>query len=291
MKDRTRIVFLGTSAFAVPSLKALAADPAFDVQLVITQPDKPAGRKQELTGPPVKVAAMELAIPVQQPENINAVPVTTYPLSGRPDILVVVSYGQILKEDILAWPKVAPVNVHASLLPLLRGASPLQHSILLGFGESGVTVQRIVKELDAGPVLAQEKITLDSRETFTTLHDKLASIGAALLVQTLKNPLREAEQDHTKKTVCKKLSKEDGIADPKTMTAEKIDRMVRALTPWPGVQWNGCKILGTTLQENVHGFPLPCADGTLLYVTQIQPAGGRPMDGASFLRGRPDALR
>lgn len=284
MKDRLSIVFLGTSAFAVPCLKALATDPAFRVQLVITQPDRPTGRKQELKAPPVKEEALRLGLPIEQPEKLTE-------LASKPDFLVVVSYGQILPDTVLNAAKIAPLNVHASLLPKLRGASPIQHTILLGLPDGGVTVQKMVQELDAGPVLCQRAMPVSERETFTTLHDKLAVMGAELLIDALKNEHKPVEQDPLQATFCKKLKKSDGEADPKIMPAQKIDRMVRALTPWPGVSWNGTKILETALQENVRGFPLPCAEGTLLCVTRIQPAGGKPMDGVSFLRGRPDVLR
>lgn len=284
MNKRTNIVFLGTSAFAVPCLKALAQDPSLNVQLVITQPDRPVGRKQILTPPPVKTAAIELGIPVEQPEKLTE-------LSQKPEYLIVVSYGQILPESVLGAASIAPLNVHASLLPKLRGASPIQHTILLGLPEAGVTVQRMVKELDAGPILCQRSLPLNETETFTTLHNTLAVMGAELLIDALKNEHTPVEQNAAEATFCKKLKKSDGEADPQTMTARAIDRMIRALTPWPGVTWKENKILEASLTENVHGFPLPCAENTILFVTKIQPAGGRPMDGASFLRGHPALLQ
>ena len=282
------VVFLGTSAFAVPSLKALASDPAFEVTLVITQPDKPAGRKQMLTPSPVKIAAQELSLPIAQPEKINSLTTNHYSLTTRPDFLIVVSYGQILSQEILDWPTVAAINVHPSLLPLLPGATPLQHAILYGLPESGVTVQRMIKELDAGPILSQLSVPLEPSETFSTLHDRLALIGAELLVKTLKEPLQETAQESEKATFCGKLNKADGIADPKIMTASQIDRMVRALTPWPGVSIGTNKILETTLESG--DLTLPCADNTTLTIVQIQPAGGTPMSGSDFIRGN-KALR
>ncbi len=280
------VVFLGTSAFAVPCLQALAADERFDVKLVVTQPDRPVGRKQALTPPPVKVAAQGLKIPVIQPEKLNAEFASLKSACSSADFLVVVSYGQILSDEVLSFPKIAPVNVHASLLPKLRGASPIQHAILQGDKESGVTVQRMVKELDAGPILSAERITLGERETFTTLHDKLAQAGAGLLVRTLSEPLVEKMQMHSDVTFCGKLEKKDGIADPATMTAETIDRMVRALSPWPGVTWEEKKLLQTELSAATGAMPLACKDGTTLYVVTLQPAGGKPMTGQAFLHGK-----
>ncbi|MDD5054641.1 MAG: methionyl-tRNA formyltransferase [Candidatus Peribacteraceae bacterium] len=302
---RSSVVFLGTSPFAVPCLRALASDPRFSIDLVITQPDRPVGRKQIMTPPPIKIAADQLQLPIAQPENIGEAisdqsPEANLAKSGRsvaggeprskrairrPDYLVVVSYGQILPQSILDWPTIAPVNVHASLLPKLRGASPLQHAILGNFKATGVTVQRMVKELDAGPVLSQRSISIDERETFQSLHDKLAAIGADLLIETLINPLKDSPQNDPDATFCKKLSRADGIADPKTMDAETIDRMVRALTPWPGVSVNGNKILETSLIPLPDSMPLSCAGNSTLHILTIQPPSRKPMTGRAFARG------
>jgi len=284
MATPLKIVFLGTSAFAVPSLKALAGDPRFKVELVITQPDRPVGRKQILTPPPVKIAAKELKLPLLQPEDINQA-ISDQRSAISPDFLVVVSYGQILSGEILNWAKIAPVNVHASLLPKYRGASPIQHAILGTDEESGVTVQKMVKELDSGPVLNQEKIQIGERETFTSLHDKLSEIGATLLTRTLAEPLKEHKQDESKATFCKKLSRADGLVDAKTMTAEEIDRKVRALSPWPGVSCQGNKLLETGLKPDPDALELACKNGTVLFVTKIQPQSGKPMSGRAFATG------
>lgn len=275
------VVFLGTSAFAVPSLRALASDPNFNVRLVITQPDRPVGRKQILTSSPVKLLAEELGIRVEQPENINNFQFSILHFQ----FLVVVSYGQILTQKVLDLPTIAPVNLHASLLPLLRGASPLQHAILQGMKESGVTVQKIVRQLDAGPILAQTIVPLDPRETYQSLHDRLAVLGATLLVETLKKPLAPMEQDASTATICKKLSKEDGVVDPRTMTAVEIDRRVRALTPWPGVTIDGNKILRCSLGPGAESLTVICRDATELFIEQIQPPSGKPMSGKAFSLG------
>lgn len=284
MKKQT-IVFLGTSQFSVPSLQELAKDPSFDVLAVITQPDRPAGRKMTLTPPPVKTEAMKLGLPVLQPEKMNTAFGEISTKFPRPDFLVVVSYGQILSDDVLAWPTKAAVNVHASLLPLLRGASPLQHAVLQNLSESGVTVQRMVKELDAGPILSSASVKLSPRETSASLHDTLKVRGAELLVQTLQVPLVETPQDASMATFCGKLEKSAGVAEPERMNAETIDRMVRALSPWPGVSIRGNKILETSLQLESGSLTVPCADGTMLSVLRIQPPGGTPMSGADFIRG------
>lgn len=283
MTSVKHIIFCGTPEFAVPSLEALINDDAFSVDLVITQPDKPVGRKQVLTPPPVKVCAKQHGIPVAQPEKLNDmwqsldVP--------QPDFVVVVAYGQLVSKDVLAWPKIAPINVHGSLLPKLRGASPIQHTILSDESAAGITLQRMVSKLDAGPILAQQSVSIDPRETTETLHHKLMQMSADLLPKTLKHPLTETKQEESAATFCKKLSRADGMVDPQTMTAEEIDRRVRALTPWPGVTWNDKKILQTELSETPDSYALPCKDNTMLYITMIQPAGKKPMTGAAWNHG------
>lgn len=293
----TSVVFLGTSSFAVPSLKALAKDKRFKIELVITQPDRPAGRKKALTPPPVKKEALALGLTIEQPKNVNSQFSILNSLpreapSGAkwgqfpsPDFLVVVSYGQILSQQILEWPVIAPINVHASLLPKLRGASPIQQAILDGLPETGVTVQRMVKELDAGPVLSQRSVAIEPGETYSSLHNKLAATGADLLTATLSMALTERAQDSAQATVCRKLKKSDGEADPGTMSAEQIDRMVRALNPWPGVTCRGAKFLETSLDAVAGSLPLSCAGDSVLYVVKIQPAGGTPMGGQEYLLG------
>lgn len=280
------VLFAGTSAFAVPSLKALAGDKRFVVSTVITQPDRPTGRKQELTPPPVKVAALELGLSVTQPDDVSAFIKTV----ERPDFLVVVSYGKILKQDVLDFPKIAPINVHASLLPRWRGASPLQHAILTGDVLSGVTVQRMVKELDAGPLLGQQEYHLDTRETFTSLHDRLSEDGAKLLLETLTKPLKEQEQDPVHITLCTKLSREDGVVSQETMTAIEIDRRVRALNPWPGVTMtvdaDALKILSSDLSPNKDSVAVPCRDGTTLHLVTVQRPGGKPVSAKVWKQGQ-----
>lgn len=276
------VVFLGTSAFAVPSLRALAADKRFRIDLVITQPDRPVGRKHVLTPSPIKTVAQELGYDIAQPEHLHRCQV----LRAKCQFLVTVSYGQILSEDLLRMPSIAAVNVHASLLPQLRGASPIQHAILRGHQKTGVTVQRMVKELDAGPILSQRTITINQHDTYTMLHDALATLGAELLIETIAGPLHETHQDHSLATYCKKLEKGDGIADPTTMDAPTIDRMVRALSPWPGVTIKGKKILATSLTHDDHAMVVRCAGDSTLWVTRVQPPSGKPMTGKEFERGR-----
>lgn len=277
---------MGTPAFAVPSLQKLI-ESGMQIDLVITQPDKPVGRKQEITPPPVKILAQKHTIPVFQPKNINKEweEYVSKQSITAPDFLIVVAYGQILSDKLLSWPNVAPINVHGSLLPQFRGASPIQEAILQNENETGVTIQRMVKELDAGPILSQEKITIDARETFTTLHDKLSFLGAALLPNTLSHPITENPQDEAKKTMCRKLTRADGTVDITSMTAEEIDRKVRALNPWPGVTMDTLKLLETSLIETNESTPIQCKN-SVLHLVRVQPAGKKPMSGKEWERGK-----
>lgn len=285
------VIFCGTPDFAVPSLKILASDPAFDVKLVITQPDKPVGRKKTLTAAAVKLAAEALEIPVMQPENIND-ELPTYLQANpdlQPDYLVVVAYGKILSQAVLDLPHIAPVNVHGSVLPRWRGASPIEHAILAGDKETGVSVQTMVQELDAGPVLAAATLPIGARDTTTYLREQLSFIGAELLRQTLKEPLSPVPQSSEGATFCRKLTKDDGIVDRDKMTADEIDRRVRALNPWPSVicDVNGhkLKLLETSLDQEQRSIPLACAHETTLHLVRVQPPNKKEMFADDWRRG------
>src|SRR3989344_3996482 len=232
MTSTHSVVFFGTPEFAVPSLDALVKDPAFDVRLVVTQPDKPIGRKKTITPPPVKVAAERHGIPVLQPETVK---LEAERLKLKADDFVVVAYGQVFSQELLDIPRITSVNVHASLLPRWRGASPITHAILAGDKKTGVTVQQMVRELDSGPILGQRQISITERSTFIDLHDNLMVMGADLLVNVLKHSLRPVSQDPQAVTLCTKLSRSDGLVDLECLSAEDVDIKVRALNPWPGV--------------------------------------------------------
>lgn len=287
--EKRSIVFCGTPDFAVPSLRALVQDKNFDVSLVITQPDRPVGRSKELTAPPVKTVALDMGIPVLQPEKLNAEFATIAASIDRPDFLIVVAYGQLLSQAVLEWPLIAPINVHGSLLPRWRGASPIEHAVLHGDAETGIAVQRMMKELDAGPVLGSVSTPIGERETAIQLRQRLAPMGATLLIDVLSQPLHETPQPNDGITVCRTLSREDGRADPTTMTAEHIDRMVRAFVPWPGVtttvQGHTIKILETSLEPTAASTPLACANGTTLHLVSVQEAGKKAISGAEWARG------
>jgi methionyl-tRNA formyltransferase len=219
----------------VPSLKALV-DSGHDVQLVITQPDRPARRGMKLTPPPLKVAALQLGLEVDQPERIRGPEAVERIRHLSPDLLVVVAYGQIIPRALLGVPRLGAVNVHASLLPRHRGAAPVAGAILAGDAETGVTIMRMDEQLDHGPILAMRSVEIGANEDAVALTSRLAVLGAELLVETLENleDSKAVEQDHGAATVARRLSKEDGELEWE-LGAREIDRRVRALQPWPGV--------------------------------------------------------
>ncbi|HVW66837.1 MAG TPA: methionyl-tRNA formyltransferase [Candidatus Peribacteraceae bacterium] len=285
------ILFCGTPHFAVPSLRMLLHDDDFEVKAVITQPDKPVGRKQTLTYPPVKTLALDHQIPVLQPENINTfLPdyIEKHP-EMKPDFLVVVAYGKILKQAVLDLPNIAPINVHASVLPRWRGASPIEHAILNGDATTGVTIQIMSAGLDEGPILSIDKIGIGAHETAPQLRERLSVIGAELLVKTLKEPLHPVPQSAEGITVCTKIKKEDGNVDPKTMSAWQIERAIRAYQPWPGVKatidGHEVKLIEASIEPDPSAIAIACNENTTLYVTMLQPPGKKPMKATDWQRG------
>lgn len=218
----------------MPSLRALHAA-GDEIQLVVTQPDKP-GHRMKVTPPPVKVAGQELGLKVYQPERIRDPETVEKLRSLSPDLLVVVAYGQIIPPSVLAIPKLGAVNVHASLLPRHRGAAPVAHAILAGDRETGVTIMRMDEQLDHGPILAVRSTVIAEGEDAVALTSRLAQMGAELLVNTVARieSIEAVDQDHSGATLAPRLRREDGELEWSSGAAE-IDRRVRALRPWPGV--------------------------------------------------------
>jgi methionyl-tRNA formyltransferase len=230
-----RLVFAGTSAFGVPSLRALHAS-RHEVSLVITQPDRRAGRKKELAPPPIKLLAASLNFPLIQPERINSPEAHAALTAADPDVLVVISYGQILKPKTLSIPRLCTLNVHASLLPRHRGASPIQTAILSGDAETGVTIMVMDEGLDTGPILLSTPTPILPSDTAGSLHDRLAKLGAPLLLRALDGletkTLQPTPQDASEATQTRLLTKDDGLIDWH-LPAVDIERKIRAFTPWP----------------------------------------------------------
>jgi len=232
-----KTLFFGTPDFAVSVLETLIALPYLDLQAVFTQPDKPVGRKQTLTPPPVKVTAEKNNLPVFQPEKIKSEEFEEQLKQLSPEIIIVVAYGKIIPKNLLAIPKYGWLNVHASLLPKYRGASPIQQAILDGESQTGVTLMKIDAGLDTGPIIAQKPINIKPNDNFETLHDKLSRLGADLVKKSLLNylesKLNPQAQDNSQATTTKIIKKEDGRIDW-TKPADYLERQIRAFTPWPG---------------------------------------------------------
>jgi methionyl-tRNA formyltransferase len=228
-----RLVFAGTAAFAVPSLNALIAA-RHEVALVITQPDRP-GHRNKILPTPVKQAAQKHGLHVYQPDRIGSPESIAQIRWANPELMVVVAYGQILPREVLEIAPRGVVNVHASLLPRHRGAAPINHAIISGDAETGITIMLMDEQLDHGPILARRSVSIGPETTAPALTAELAELGAALLVEVLANLDRfpPTAQDHPSATVAPRLQKEDGDLDWSVPAAE-IDRRVRGLDPWPG---------------------------------------------------------
>ena len=239
-----RIVFMGSPDFALPSLSALAAARNYQVVGVVTQPDRASGRGRELKAPPVKTLALELNIPVMQPEKLRAPDAMDQLRAWNPDLIVVAAFGQILKKDVLDLPRYGCINVHASLLPRWRGAAPINAAILHGDEETGVTIMQMDVGLDTGPMLAAKSIRIRRDDTAGSVFQALSTLGADLLIETLpeyfSGNLKPVPQPAEGATYAPMLKKEDGLLDF-TRPAVELERRVRAMNPWPGAwfEWNG----------------------------------------------------
>ena len=292
---------MGTPDFAVPSLLALLE--IADVVGVVTQPDRPAGRGRSLRPSPVKVAAEAAGVAVYQPASLRREEAAEPLRAWQPDVIVVAAFGQILRPHVLSLPPHGCVNVHASLLPRWRGASPIQHAILAGDAESGVSLMQMERGLDTGPVFVQEAIPLLPTETATTLHDKLAALGADMmrrhLVDIVNGRLSPTLQDDALSTYAPMIVKENGRLDWHD-SSQQLDRQLRAMNPWPGAftSWQGelFKVVAAVpvIGEEETAVPGQVLAGGIVQtgsgqiaLQQVQPAGKRVMNIDDFLRGNP----
>ena len=305
--SHVRIVFLGTPAFAVPSLRSLceqATSRGWQVVGAGTQPDRPAGRGKQLAQSPVKQYAVEQGLPVLQPASLRRDPAAVEALAAlAPDLIVVAAYGLILPKSVLALPTYGCINVHASLLPAYRGASPITAALLDGRGESGVTIMLMDEGMDTGPALRQIAEPILPADTTASLSERLAEVGAALLVETLpawlEGTIAPIPQDELpgEVSMCRLIKKEDGQIDW-TRPAVHIERMVRAYMPWPAAYstWRGeiFKVLaagvatGRAEAGRVVTTPQGPAVGTgegLLLLKSVQAAGKKAMPAAAFANG------
>ena len=288
-----RIVFVGTAAFGQPTLSRLR-EADHEIALVVTQPDRVAGRGLKVMPSGTKRLALELGLEVFQPERIKDEAAQARIRQVGADVMVVVAYGQILPASLLEAPRLGTLNVHASLLPRHRGPAPIEWSILSGDRETGVTIMQMDAGVDTGPILAQARVPLAPDATAGPLERELADLGAGLMVQTLEGlaqgritPLPQPAEGATH---APRLRSEDGKLDPGTMSAQEIDRRVRALSErlgcWITLNGTEVKVIRGHLDGVVRdGIEVLTTDGRYV-VDEVQPAGGRRMSAAAWARGR-----
>lgn len=303
-----KIVFMGTPDFSVPILRALAKS-EYEIVLVVTQPDRPKGRKRVVTSPPVKQAAVELGLPVFQPERLK----NEYEkiLKKNPDLIVTAAYGQLLPKELLDAPPYGCINVHASLLPELRGGAPIHHAIIQGKKETGVTIMYMVEQLDAGDMLTQVEVPIASDDHVGILHDKLSEAGTDLLMETLpklfNGELTPIKQDEEKATFAYNITRDDERIDW-TKTNLEVYNQIRGLHPWPvafttylgknmKIWWGEMDDgdyrgePGEIIAKDEDSFTVVCGNGKGVRVTKIQPAGRKRMTVEEFLRGSADRIQ
>jgi methionyl-tRNA formyltransferase len=309
-----KLVVLATGEIALPAFRALL-DSEHEVLALVTQPDKAMGRRSALQPPAIKVIAEEVGIPVLQPKKVRASEALDELRTLAPEMMVVMAYGQILPQALIDIPKRAIINLHASLLPKYRGASCIQSALINGDEETGWTVMHVVKALDAGDIIAVEKMPIAEDETGGSLHDRLAEAAPAVLLESLAS-LEKGEdtripQDGDSSSYAPKLERNDGLLDW-TQPAEKLERLIRALYPWPGTfttfqDFKGRskrlkifpsvevsegseenKLPGSCFrvvsEDGKEAMHVVCGRGALL-ISQLQPEGARRMEAAEFLRG------
>jgi methionyl-tRNA formyltransferase len=307
-----RIVFFGTPQFAVPTLDRLLAS-GHSVVGVVTQPDRPRGRGQRVTEGPVKTVALAHGVPVTQPDRLKTPEFLDAFAAMSADLGVVAAYGKILPEDVLRIPRLGLINVHASLLPRWRGAAPVERAVMAGDTETGVTIMRVVRQLDAGPTFAMATRAIGLDETAQDVERDLARLGAELLAQVVnrmvQGHLEETPQDDTLATYAPRLTKEEGLLDWK-QPAVAIHNRVRGLHPWPhafsflgGSRYiilrtstgegpggseprDAMAAPGTVCETSGDRFTVAAGDG-MVRILEIQPEGRRPMHAREFLAGHP----
>lgn len=306
--SQIRVVFLGSPQFAVPSLNALIEASEIHIPLVVTQPDRPAGRGRKLQPPAVRLAADASGIDVLQPETLRDGEVIEQIRQANPDLIVVVSYGEILRNDILRLPPLGCLNVHPSLLPAYRGSLPIQAPILNGDTETGVTVIKLIRRMDAGPIVARRSYTLRGDETAGSLSEDLSELAAKMLPGVIKRwadgDLTEQEQDETLASYTRELRKADAAIDW-SWSNQYIERFVRAMNPWPGawttLDGQRLSVLSAGLASEPgieaaqpgaiverEGRVYAGANSGLVELLDVQPAGKKSMPASAWIRGLRD---
>jgi len=299
-----RTAFLGSPPFATPIFEALAESAHHEVLALVTPPDRPRGRGRSVVRSELARAADERGVPVIQPATTKDPAFVESLRALEADVLAVASYGEILRQEVLDLCPHGALNVHASLLPRWRGASPIQRAIAAGDAETGVTIQRMVMKLDAGDVLVRRETPIGPRETAADLLERLSHLGAEALIEALdaleRGDATFTPQDESEVTLAPKLAKDDGLIDF-ARTAEEVDRHVRAMTTWPGARMTlpdgrDLVVLECEVVEGDSGaapgalldakrFVVACGGGTAVRFARVKPAGKGAMDGDAFLRG------
>lgn len=299
-----RIVFMGTPEFAVPCLQKLI-DCGHEITGVFTQPDKPQGRKMILTPPPVKALALENGLTVYQPLKMKDGTALEMLKEANPELVIVVAYGKILPKEILEFPKYGCINIHASLLPKLRGAAPIQWSVINGCEKTGVTSMQMDEGLDTGDMLITSELEIGENETAGELHDRVSALGAEVLEQTIaalqNGELKPEKQNHAEFTYAPMLSKELSPIDW-NLPAREVHNKIRGLSPWPSATavLNGKKVkihrsvlvsekggAAGEVAENGKRLVVTCGDGECIEILNVQAEGKKAMSAADFMRGNP----
>jgi methionyl-tRNA formyltransferase len=298
-----KVVYFGTPSYAVPTLEKLATDPRFDIRLVVTQPDRPSGRRRDLTAPPVKLVAQQYSLPVYQPESLKSADSRSPLIEADADVFVVAAYGLIFGQRTLSIPRFGSINLHASLLPKYRGAAPVCAAILAGEAETGITMMMMERGLDTGPIIAASPITIRADDTTESLTDSLAQLGAELAVSAIPAYLEgrfTPEPQEGAATVVRQLTKADGWIDWQR-DSDAIDRHIRAMWPWPRA-WTSvdaaealqihaarsvepCSGLGPGEIGRDEGRVLVGTGSGVLELQTIQPSGRAAMEAIAWLRG------
>ncbi|MEH7110874.1 methionyl-tRNA formyltransferase [Neobacillus niacini] len=300
----TKIVFMGTPDFSVPVLRKIIDD-GYEVIGVVTQPDRPVGRKKILTPPPVKVEALKHGIPVYQPEKIRQKDEMEKILALKPDLIVTAAFGQILPNEILEAPTYGCINVHASLLPELRGGAPIHYALIQGKKKTGITIMYMVEKLDAGDILTQAEVEITEEDNVGTLHSKLSEAGSVLLSETLpkllEGKLTSIPQNNDEASFAYNIKRDQERIDW-SKTGEEVYNHIRGLNPWPVAfttlegqtlkVWQSVKVTGvknelpgTIIKNESDGITVSTGNETAIKIKELQPAGKTKMTSEEFYRG------
>ena len=300
----TSIIFMGTPAFSAPILRMLVEE-GYQVEAVVTQPDRPVGRKKVLTAPPVKEEALKLGLPVIQPNKLKGSEELDQIIALKPDLIITAAFGQILPKELLEVPALGCINVHASLLPAYRGGAPIHQAIIDGQSKTGVTIMYMEEKLDAGDIISQHEINIEHSDDTGLLFEKLSEVGTALLKETLPSIIagtnNRIKQDESKVTFAKNISREQERIDW-NKSAQQLHNQIRGLHPWPVAYTNldgqvvkiwkadiiplqSTENPGTVVKIESDYFVVQTGNSDAIRINELQPAGKKKMSAEDYLRG------